>query len=89
MRIVTFLGFCGMMPSSSATVLGNMVGKVSQGMCVCCGGCWSVGGVSVSDMRGQSDLRVMVLELDSSLGGCFIWSYVVQRNGLLVEWLVW
>ena len=38
---------------------------------------------------GLVDFGVMVLELDSSFGGCFVWSWVVRRNGLLVEWLVW
>ena len=34
MRIVISLGICGMVPSSSAIVLGNMEGKVNEGMCV-------------------------------------------------------
>ena len=52
MCIAISLGFCWMMSSSSATVLGNMVGKVTKGVCVGRGGHWSVGGVSESDMRG-------------------------------------
>ena len=35
MRIVISLGFCGMMPRSSAIVLGNIVGKLNEGVCVC------------------------------------------------------
>ena len=34
MRIVISLGLCGMVPSSSAIVLGNMVEKVNEDMCV-------------------------------------------------------
>ena len=35
MRIVISLGFCEMMLCSSAAVLGNMLGTVNEGMCVC------------------------------------------------------
>ena len=31
------------------------------------------------------DFGVMVLELDSFM----VWSWVVGRNGILVEWLAW
>ena len=31
-----------MMPSSSTTVLGNMMGKVNEGMCVCQEGHWNI-----------------------------------------------
>ena len=34
------------------------------------------------------DFGVMVLAVDSSFGGVFVWSWVVWRNGLLVEWLL-
>ena len=34
MRIVIFLGFCGMMSISSGIVLVNIVGTVNQGICV-------------------------------------------------------
>ena len=34
MHIVIFLGFCGMIPNSSAAVLENMVETVNEGMCV-------------------------------------------------------
>ena len=44
MHIVIFLGFSGMITSSSAIVLGNMVETVNEGMCVCWNGCWGVGG---------------------------------------------
>ena len=47
MRIVIFLGFYGIMCSSSATVLGNMLGKVNEGMCVC--------ELSENDTRGGGD----------------------------------
>ena len=35
MHIVISLGFCEMVPSSSAIVLGNIVGKVNEGMYIC------------------------------------------------------
>ena len=53
MRIVISLSFCGIMPSSSAIVLRSMVGKVNEGVCVCCGGFWGLGMVSESDTRQQ------------------------------------
>ena len=34
MRIAISLGFCRMMPSSSAIVSGNMVGTVNEDVCV-------------------------------------------------------
>ena len=34
MQIVTSLGLCGMVPNSSAIFLGNLLGKVNEGMCV-------------------------------------------------------
>ena len=34
MRIVIPLGLCGMVPSSSAIVFRNIVGKANQGICV-------------------------------------------------------
>ena len=34
MGIVMSLGLCGMVPSSSAIVLGNVLGKVNECMCV-------------------------------------------------------
>ena len=43
MRIIIYLGFCGMMPSSSAIALGNIAGQVNEGMCVCGGGFWGAG----------------------------------------------
>ena len=55
MWIVISLGICGMMPSSSAIALEYMARKVNESRCVCWGGCWSVGGVSESDVRGGSD----------------------------------
>ena len=117
-----------MMPCSSTTVPGDMVGKVNESMCFCRGGHWSIGGVSESDVRGGGDdflvsLRILwfggglhvsvwqwmawlwwvarswiliwwTLELwfwswILLLGVVFVWSWVVWRNGLLVEWLVW
>ena len=44
-----------MAPSSSTIVYENMTGKVNEGNGVCLGGCWGVGGVSESDMRGGGD----------------------------------
>ena len=35
MHKVTSLGFCKMMPSSSAVVLGNILRIVNEGICVC------------------------------------------------------
>ena len=55
MRIVISLGFCEIMPSSIRIVLGDMVAKVNQGMCVCWNGCWGVGGVNESDMKDIED----------------------------------
>ena len=34
MGIFISLGLCGMVPSSSAIVFGNLLGKVNEGMCV-------------------------------------------------------
>ena len=34
-HIVISLVFCGMMASTSAVVLGNIVGTVNEGICVC------------------------------------------------------
>ena len=48
-RGVVSLGFYGMMPSSFATTLGNLVGKVNEGMCL------STVGLSKIDMRGGRD----------------------------------
>ena len=55
MRIVISLVLRGMIPSRSAVILGNMVGRVNEGMCVCWAGCWGGGGVSESDMKGGGD----------------------------------
>ena len=55
MRIVISLALCGMIPSRSAVVLGKMVGRVNEGMCVCWAGCWGGGGVSETDIRGGGD----------------------------------
>lgn len=44
-------------------------------------------GCNVVDIR-LVDFGAMVLELNSRLGVAFVWSWVVCRNGLLVEWLV-
>ena len=52
MLIVISLELCGTIPSSSAIVLGNMVGRMNEGMCVFWDGCWGVGRLSESDMRG-------------------------------------
>ena len=35
MRIFISVGLCGMMPSSSAIVIGNVAEKVNEDMCVC------------------------------------------------------
>ena len=53
MPIVISLGFCGMIPSSSAIVFGNMVAKANENVCFSSGGFWSVGGVSESGTRLQ------------------------------------
>ena len=53
MHIVISLGFCGMIPSSSAIVLGNMVAKATENVCFSWGGFWSVGRVSESGTRLQ------------------------------------
>ena len=55
MQIVISLGVCGVMASSSALVLGNMVGNVNEGMYVFWGGCCDIDGVSKSYMRDGRD----------------------------------
>ena len=55
MQTVISLGLCGLMLSSSATVLGNMVRKVNKDMYGCWDGWCDVSGVSESDTRGSGD----------------------------------
>ena len=55
MLIVISLGFCGMISGSFAIVLGNKVGKVNEGMCVCWDDNCVVGGVTGSGMRIDGD----------------------------------
>ena len=52
MHIVISLGFCGMMSSISAIVLGNMVAKVNEGICVCWRCRWGVIRVSETYIKG-------------------------------------
>ena len=44
MHTVIILGFCGIIPSRSRIVLGNMVEPVNEGMCVCWNDCLGVDG---------------------------------------------
>ena len=90
MSIVIPLGFRGMMPSSSATVLGNMMGKENEGMCVCWGGRWSAAGVSESDTRGDSDHfldSVRILWFGGSLY-ISVWRWMVWLWWVVRSWVL-
>ena len=59
---------------------GGITFHYGSGWCGC-GGLWGRGYWMV-------DFGIMVVEWDSPFRGAFVWSWVVWRNGLLIEWLV-